>query len=243
MWNTKERQKICHLCFEALIYGVRMSHRRVVVLLREEVHILDLKTMKRLHVMDRSPSPWLDPSVAALCHDSNRGYLALPMGLAGGHPAATFAAGPNASAVTAPSTTAQGDVARAEVKIGLVSMVDTYTLQPVGVLLAHRSPVQALALSPTGHMLATASSKASVIRVFSVPAFETLCVFRRGSNPCRIFGLNFSRNSQFLSAAAASGTVHIFRNSDQMLANALPAHVMPSPGTAPETKGRLCISA
>jgi len=236
MWNTKERKKICHLCFEALIYGVRMSHRRVVVLMREQAHILDLKTMKRLHAIDRSPSPWLDPSIAALCHDSNRGYLALPMGLTGGHPAATFAVGPNASAVTAPNTTAQGDVARAEVKIGLVSMVDTYTLQPVGVLLAHRSPVQALALSPTGHMLATASSKASVIRVFSVPAFETLCVYRRGSSPCRIFGLNFSRNSQFLSAAVASGTVHIFKNSDQMLANLLPANSMSSLGIAQETK-------
>jgi hypothetical protein len=231
MWNTKERREICHLCFEALIYGVRMSHRRVIVLLREEVHILDLKTMRRLHVIDRCASPWLDPSVAALCHDSLRGYLAFPMGLATGSPAASFAA-------TQPlSVPAAGTPARTEVKIGLVSLVDTYTLQPVGTLLAHRSPVQALALSPTGHMLATASAKASVIRVFSVPSFETLCVFRRGSNPCRIFGLSFSRDSQFLTAAAASGTVHIFRHSDQLLASALPVPSTTPVGSTPEQRG------
>lgn len=223
MWNTKERCRICHLCFEALIYGVRMSHRRVVVLLREEVHILDLKTMKRLHVIDRAPSPWIDPTVASLCSDAECGYLALPMGLAGSH-----------HALGAESGSAQISTggSRGEEKIGLVSLVDTHTLRPVGVLLAHRSPVQALALNITGHMLATASSKASVIRVFAVPSLETLCVFRRGASPCRIFGLNFSRDSQFLCAAASSGTVHVFRQSEQML-----AAVPPSPKATPELRG------
>lgn len=226
MWNTTERRRICHLCFEALIYGVRMSYRRIIVLLREEVHILDLKTMKRLHVIDRAPSPWIDPAVASLCPDSHRGYLAFPMALGNGHQ--TTSSGSEHAQVAQVGAGAS----RAEERIGLVSMVDTHTLQPVGALLAHRSPVQALALNLTGHLLATASSKGSVVRVFSVPSMDTLCVFRRGASPCRIFGLNFSRDSQFLCAAASSGTVHVFRHTEQML-SAMP----PSPKATPELKG------
>lgn len=226
MWNTKERCKICHLCFEALIYGVKMSHRRITVLLREEVHILDLKTMQSLRVIERAASPWIDPAVASLCPDHDCGYLALPMGLAAGNPVTSI------GAENAPASPASGP--RGEEKIGLVSIVDTHTLQPVGHLVAHQSPVQALALNLTGHMLATASTQATVVRVFSVPAMEMLCVFRRGTSPCRIFGLSFSTDSQFLSAAASSGTVHVFRSSDEMRA-AVPS-TPPSRGS-PEPKG------
>jgi len=211
MWNTKERSEICHLVFEKLIYGVRMSHRRIVVLLREEVHILDLTTMKRLHVISRAPSPYIDPEVASLCCDPDRGYLALPMGLATGQHTASFRLESGLEQASAAGTRGE------EEKIGLVSLIDTHTLQPVGVLLAHQSPVQALALNLTGHILATASKTASVIRVFAVPSLEMLCVFRRGASHCRIFELSFSLDSRFLCATASSGTVHIFKHSEEML--------------------------
>lgn len=229
MWNTKDRKRICYMRFEALIYGVRMNHRRIVVLLREEIHVLDLSTMKKLHVIDRAPCPWIDPAVASLCSDIDCGYLALPMGLGSSY------SGQVATSIGAehsPGQTGTG-AAKSEEKIGLVSLVDTHTLQPVGVLLAHRSPVQALALSITGHLLATASNTASVIRVFSVPSLEMLCVFRRGATPCRIYGLSFSRDSQFICAAASSGTVHVFRNQEQMR-SAIPAA---SPKATPELRG------
>ena len=98
-----------------------------------------------------------------------------------------------------------------------MTIVDTYTLQPVGTFLAHRSPVQALSLNPTGQLLASASVKGTVVRVFGVPSFELLCVFRRGTNPCQIHELLFSRDSAHICASAATGTVHIFRNTCEML--------------------------
>lgn len=105
----------------------------------------------------------------------------------------------------------------AEAQLGLVTLVDTYTLKPVGAVLAHRSPVQALCLNPTGQLLATASTKGTVIRVFAVPSLDLVCAFRRGSVSCRIFGLLFSRDSTHICASASSGTVHIFKNSEKVL--------------------------
>ncbi|CAE8615167.1 unnamed protein product, partial [Polarella glacialis] len=102
-------------------------------------------------------------------------------------------------------------------KLGLVTVVDTYTLKLVGTVFAHRSPVQALCLNPTGQLLATASCRGTVVRVFGVPALDMLFSFRRGASSCRILGLNFSRDSAHICAPSAGGTVHIFKNSERLL--------------------------
>lgn len=188
MWNTKARAGICSLQFPSEISSVKMNHRRAVVLLRQKVHIFDLKTMKVLHVIDRSDqAPGLDPGLCSLCCDPERGLLAAPL-VAG----------------------SQG--ASLEARAGLVGVVDTYTLQPLGAVLAHRTPVRAMRLNPTGQLLATASARGTVLRLWAVPSFTMLCSFRRGANECCIHGLAFATDSLHLMAAAANGTVHIFRS-------------------------------
>lgn len=247
MWNTKERCNICQLHFSARIHGVKMNHRRVVVLLKQKIHIFDLKSMRGLHVIDRMASPCADPSLGWLCAAHESGFLATPLALAG---SASAGGGPgrgggeqeggqgtawsavHATGRSCPYDQRGVDAARsldgfapggdcAEAQLGLVTIVDTHTLKPVGSVLAHRSPVQALCLNPTGQLLVTASTKGTVVRLFAVPSLDLLCAFRRGACACQIFGLNFSRDSSHVCASASSGTVHIFRNSEQML-SALP---------------------
>lgn len=236
MWNTKDRCQITQLHFNADIFSVKMNHRRTVVLLRDKIHIFDLKTMKSLHVIDRISSPWADPALGWLCATCDRGYLATPLALAGGAPALCGEQGGNAWSSVYSSTTHDmrpssfnGDYdggllqhttfpgEGAEAKLGLVTVVDTYTLKPVGTVLAHKSPVQALCLNPTGQLLATASSKGTMVRVFSVPTLDNVYVFRRGAVSCRIFGLLFSRDSAHICCSSSTGTVHIFKNSEKVL--------------------------
>ncbi|CAJ1393976.1 unnamed protein product [Effrenium voratum] len=199
MWNTKARAGICSLQFPSEICNVKMNHRRAVVLLRQKAHIFDLKTMKGLHVIDRSDqAPGLDPALCSLCCDSERGLLAAPL-VAGSQGAA-----PDARA-------------------GLVGVVDTYTLQPLGAVLAHRTPVRAMRLNPTGQLLATASARGTVVRLWAVPSFTMLCSFRRGANECCIHGLAFATDSLHLMAAAANGTVHVFRSPPEAVSCVAPS--------------------
>jgi len=244
MWNTKEQCSVCQLHVSAHIHGVKMNHRRLAVLLKLKIHIFDLKTLKSLHVLDRSASAWADPALDWLCASSERGHLATPVSLAEN----VQRHGTDDRNVCLPlhsevlrdahlqnnAWSHEADFApagdqhaspcdHAEAKFGLVTLVDTYTLKPVGTVLAHRSPVQALCLNPTGQLLATASTKGTVIRIFGVPSLDLLCAFRRGASSCRIFGLLFSRDSTHVCASASSGTVHIFKNSNRML-DSLPLH-------------------
>lgn len=77
---------------------------------------------------------------------------------------------------------------------------------------AHESPLAALAFSPNGTRIATASEKGTVIRVFSVNDGSRLFEFRRGVKRCvAISCLAFSMCSQYLSCSSNTETVHVFK--------------------------------
>lgn len=76
---------------------------------------------------------------------------------------------------------------------------------------AHKSPLSSVALNSEGTLLATASDKGTVIRVFSVPNAQRLFQFRRGTYPARIYSMSFNLVSTLLCVSSATDTVHIFR--------------------------------
>lgn len=99
------------------------------------------------------------------------------------------------------------------VKNGDVILFDLKSLQPTMVIEAHKGSIAALALSNDGSLLATASEKGTIIRVFSVETGGKLYQFRRGTYPTTIFSISFSKNNEFLSVTCSSKTVHIFKMS------------------------------
>lgn len=77
---------------------------------------------------------------------------------------------------------------------------------------AHDSPLSAFNFSPNGQLLATASEKGTVIRVFCVKNGQKVHEFRRGVKRCvRIASLNFSGCSNFLCVSSNTETVHVFK--------------------------------
>lgn len=60
-------------------------------------------------------------------------------------------------------------------------------------------------------MLATASDKGTVIRVFSLPNGDRVHEFRRGTYPAKIYSISFNQTSTLLSVSSDTETVHIFK--------------------------------
>lgn len=81
----------------------------------------------------------------------------------------------------------------------------------MNVIEAHKSPLSAVALNSEGTLLATASDKGTIIRVFAVPAAQKVFQFRRGTYPSRIYSMSFNLMSTLLCVSSATETVHIFR--------------------------------
>lgn len=102
-----------------------------------------------------------------------------------------------------------------EVMSGDVMLFDANELQEIKVIPAHQAPLSCMAINSEGTLLATASEKGTVIRVFELPSAKKLYQFRRGSMPARIYCMTFNATSTLLCVSSATETIHIFKLSPQ----------------------------
>ena len=97
-------------------------------------------------------------------------------------------------------------------QIGEVQVFDTLNLDAVTMIPAHDAPLAALSFNSSGSLLATASEKGTVIRIFSIPSGNKLYELRRGIKRCAaIYSLSFSPDDKYLSASSNTETIHIFK--------------------------------
>ncbi|XP_070186351.1 WD repeat domain phosphoinositide-interacting protein 2-like isoform X2 [Littorina saxatilis] len=97
-------------------------------------------------------------------------------------------------------------------QMGEVQIFDTINLRGVLMIPAHDNRLAALAFSPAGDKLGTASEKGTVIRVFGLPDGAKLFEFRRGVKRCvSITCLSFNHDATFLCSSSNTETVHVFK--------------------------------
>nr|XP_016934215.1 WD repeat domain phosphoinositide-interacting protein 2 isoform X2 [Drosophila suzukii] len=98
------------------------------------------------------------------------------------------------------------------VTAGEVQIFDAINLHAKTMIPAHDTPLAALAFSPSGTEIATASERGTVIRVFSSQDGSRLFELRRGLKRCvSIVSLSFSTCAEYLVSSSNTETVHIFR--------------------------------
>ncbi|KAI9705502.1 MAG: autophagy protein [Candelina mexicana] len=198
--NTKRQSIICELTFPTTVLAVRLNRKRLVVVLEDQIYLYDISNMELLYTIDTSPNP---NAICALSPTSEHCYLAYPLP----QKAASSAFTPPSHAPPAASHIAPTS--------GDVMIFDAVKLEAVNVVEAHRSPLSCISLNNEGTILATASDKGTIIRVFSIPDAQKLFQFRRGSMPSRIYSMSFNTTTTLLCVSSATDTVHIFKLSAQ----------------------------
>ncbi|XP_055819864.1 autophagy-related protein 18a-like [Solanum dulcamara] len=89
--------------------------------------------------------------------------------------------------------------------------VEHFTSKRTKFIFAHDSRIAAFALSHEGHVLATASIKGTLIRIFSTQDGTLLQEVRRGADRAEIHSVSFDPTAQWLAVSSDKGTVHVFR--------------------------------
>ena len=197
--NTKKDSTICELTFPTAVMAVRLNRKRLVIVLEDQIYLYDIQTMKLLYTIETSPNP---AAICALSPSSEKCYLAYPLPQKSASSAHTPSHAPPNSTHIPPTT-------------GEVMMFDALKLEAVNVLEAHLSPLSCISFNNEGSMMATASDKGTIIRVFSTPDGQKLYQFRRGSMPARIFSMAFNITSTLLCVSSATETVHVFKLGSQ----------------------------
>lgn len=74
----------------------------------------------------------------------------------------------------------------------------------------HTSSIAAISLSQDGTILATASQKGTLIRLFDTVQEKSIAELRRGADPANITDISMDPLKQFVSCASDKGTIHVF---------------------------------
>ncbi|CAO3569910.1 unnamed protein product [Mortierella alpina] len=189
--NTKRQSTICELTFPTTILSVKLNRKRLIVVLEDQIYVYDISNMKLLHTIETSPNPH---AICALSPSSENCYLAYPS--------------PTPSPTSPFSNNGRDD---SHGPSGDVLIFNALTLQVVNIVQAHKTSVSNISINSEGTMLATASDKGTVIRIWSIPNAQRLYQFRRGAQSARIYSLSFNLASTLLCVSSDTDTVHIFK--------------------------------
>ena len=74
----------------------------------------------------------------------------------------------------------------------------------------HESCIEQIELNYNGDLIATASDKGTIIRVFNTQNLNLLNEFRRGNTDAKIYSICFDMNNKFLAVASDKQKIHIF---------------------------------
>ncbi|KAL4872662.1 hypothetical protein BDV12DRAFT_161955 [Aspergillus spectabilis] len=211
--NTKRQSTICELTFPTTVLSVKLNRKRLIIVLEDQIYLYDIQTMKLLYTIETSPNP---NAICALSPSSDNCYVAYPL------PQKAAPSSFNPPAHAPPGNTHVSPTS------GEVLIFDTLKLEAINVIEAHRSPLACITLNGDGTLIATASDKGTIIRVFSVPDGHKLYQFRRGSIPSRIFSMSFNTTSTLLCVSSATETIHLFKLSQPSQPEGLPASSSPA---------------
>ncbi|KAJ4753558.1 WD repeat domain phosphoinositide-interacting protein 3 [Rhynchospora pubera] len=88
--------------------------------------------------------------------------------------------------------------------------IEHYGARRTKFIMAHDSRIACLVLSQDGRLVASASTKGTLVRIFSTFDGTLLQEVRRGADRAEIYSVAFSRNMQWLAVSSDKGTVHVF---------------------------------
>ena len=95
------------------------------------------------------------------------------------------------------------------ISTGMIQIVDLASRKSA-IINAHTTAIRAIALSKDEELVATASDKGTLVRVWSTRDNSRLWEVRRGIDDADIFCLAFSPANNFLALTSDKGTLHIF---------------------------------
>jgi WD40 repeat protein len=88
--------------------------------------------------------------------------------------------------------------------------VKSYDKSITALINAHESTIACLALNSDGTILASASDKGTLIRIFKADDGTFLQEVRRGAEKAEIYSIVFDAASKFIASSSDRGTIHIF---------------------------------
>ncbi|KAJ1719391.1 Phosphatidylinositol 3,5-bisphosphate-binding protein [Coemansia erecta] len=237
LWDDASSKIIAELEFRSDVLNVQLQRDRIVVILRNKCIICSLEAKPRhLHAFETADN---DRGAMAISGTSDSGILAFPGRQKGHiqivdlHSCINIAAIQDNSALGSPQlgpgvqrTRSRSRGSFSTDSAAAIAPVSSSSLQQqqqqqqpsgasvhptnINIIAAHATAISALAVSSDGTMVASASEKGTLIRIFDTMSGRLLHELRRGVDRADIHSIAFSPDNTKLCVSSDKGTVHIF---------------------------------
>jgi WD repeat-containing protein 45 len=84
------------------------------------------------------------------------------------------------------------------------------TKHPVSIIAAHTTALTVLSTPPSGKLLATTSSRGTLVRIWDPLTGKLVRELRRGTDKAEIYGVAFRPDEKELCVWSDKGTIHVF---------------------------------
>lgn len=182
LWDDRTARVVAELSFRSPVKAVRLRRDLVVVVLERKVYVYGFRSLRLLNSIETIGNP---RGLCCLSVGTDRVALICP-GMQQGRALVVF------------YPKAFGE---------LQAPVDR---ERTTIIPAHEAPIAAMGIDYNGTMLATASDKGTIVRIFDASTGARIQELRRGVDPAKIHSLTFGPAGDFLAVASDKGTVHIF---------------------------------
>lgn len=205
LWDDRQARAIAELSFRASVKSVRLRRDLVVVAVEKKVYVYGLRSLSLLDSIETIHNP---KGLCCLSVGVERAVLVCP-GMQKG----------KALVVFYPRDFGDSQNSQRE---------------RTTIIGAHESVIAAIATDSGGSLLATASDKGTIVRIYETATGAKLQELRRGADRAEIHSLVFSPGGDFLALASDKGTVHIFaiHHGEQVASVAADTRSMALPGSS-----------
>lgn len=195
VWDDLQQKESISLKFMSIVRRVMLSRVHILCCLENELFIYNFSSTPKLLCPPIKIAPFgsIDFKVITTGNAKVTGLVAYP----------------------SPKTTGQLHLADlSKLKPGTDGSHATgqsESFLPTTIIKAHRGPIRLIKINNQGTMVATCSTKGTLIRIFSTHNGTLIREFRRGLDRAEIYDMSFSPHGTRLAVVSDKQTLHIFQ--------------------------------
>jgi WD40 repeat protein len=193
LWDDRQPRPIAELSFRTSVKSVKMQREFIAVAIETKVYLYRFHDLHLIDHLETASNPRGLLSLVSLL--SGSALIVAPSPISGKLLLLSYA--PSTAVVSAGTTDAPGTG-------GVVVKTRTLTVS------AHDGALAALGVASDGSLVATASEKGTLVRIFETSGGQLLHELRRGVDRAEIYCLQFNLTSEYVAVTSDKGTVHLF---------------------------------
>lgn len=181
LWDCNIKKMIVELTYRSEVLGIKMNREKLLIVIDKLIYVYAMTNITLINQIDTGYIPDANYNNLVLLHHDS----------------------------TKPTTIVSPSKNTGALNINTFNKDNSANISNIEIT-AHKNDLEYVAIDNDATMIATASTKGTLLRVYGFMSTELLYEFRRGIDPAKINNICFSADSKYIVASSNKGTIHVY---------------------------------